>query len=233
MVLWSESEINFLKKHYSSESKKEIQKTIKRSWKAIILKAGFLGLNRRNCISKNNLRKLSLETLESYYWIGFLFADGHFNKKGQLKLSLQKKDFDHLNKFANYIECNIREYKNCFEVTAMDKEFIEQFSKKYSITSNKTKNPPILPDLNNSFIIGLIDGDGYINKNNQFIAIKMHHSWFENLILIKNWFNEYNCSVMINNQGYAYLYLPKKVYLILKEYINQNNIPHLERKWCK
>lgn len=68
----------------------------------------------RNLLIKNNASVLASKTPEAYYWLGFLFADGHFNHKSQrLQIRLCAKDILHLYKLAKFIEFEgeVRTYK--------------------------------------------------------------------------------------------------------------------------
>lgn len=52
---------------------------------------------------RGSLSKLLEDTPEKWYWLGFLFADGHLSMRGRLALSLAKKDKEHLEKFSEYM----------------------------------------------------------------------------------------------------------------------------------
>lgn len=200
----------------------------------------------KSCASKIKSIKLSdlsillKECNESYYWIGFLLADGNFTK-GRLKLTLAIKDEDHLRSFAKYIN-----YKGSFNkkeshisVSAMDIDIVNKICKKFDIKQNKTYNPTNMLLKNNelyySLIAGFIDGDGCIKRQNKrkdfSLTIKLHSSWksflnqINNIISIKN-------TTKINNCGYASFSLSNTTELKkLKNNIIKCNIPIMKRKW--
>jgi hypothetical protein len=193
----------------------------------------------------SNMGVLLEETNESYYWIGFILADGHINKSNRLKVVLAIKDFEHLNKLKNFL--NIQKITNTTissSIAAMDVEIINILCKKFDINQNKTIHPPnleIFKNINNkdlllSLIAGFIDGDGSIRNQSMGrkdfkLEIKCHKNWlsilqFFCLEICKKDFTK------INNQGYAYFCISDTVILKeLKRSIELLNIPILKRKW--
>ena len=207
----------------------------------------------KSCASKkrakrlNDLTVLLEETPETYYWMGFLLADGHFDEK-RIIVGLAEHDRDHLEKFAKYIDfegtislvkrgpyCSVR-------LSAMDTEVVKKLREKFDIKSNKTYNPPktlnwIPEKLFLCFIAGLIDGDGNImnfhKRKDVFIRIKQHKTWLPILEELGSYFGETG-RVKINKQGYAELYItgyPK--IRELKRKLLEYNIPLMPRKWGK
>jgi hypothetical protein len=214
----------------------------------------------RDMLHKGNqkVEKLLEDSPLSYYWIGFLMADGHLQENGRLKLCLAIKDKIHLEKFADFISCPIHIYSskvkckrnsNC-QVSVMDKKWAKLFSKKFDFNHNKTINPPknlkfINSDLFLSFFIGFVDGDGCINKQwgrqDSILRVKVHSSWQSTLqgwvnmlysfvdIETKHWVVP---QVIINNQGYAQFAIANSdVLRFLKEAAVGLQLPILERKW--
>ena len=202
-----------------------------------------------NCASrakakrKCDLSKLLEETPESYYWIGFLLADGHF-QDGRVTFHLALKDSEHVKKFASFIKWSGK-FNNRGElgigVSAKHTEVIEELCKKFDIKQNKTYNPPktILnhdKELLKCLLIGFIDGDGNIGKQYRrkdcFIRIKAHKSWYG---ILKEFCElvEYDTKhVRLNKQGYCELYFSdSKIVTELKK--KTNILPVLERKWEK
>jgi len=50
-----------------------------------------------------DLSPLLNETLEAYYWMGFIMADGHLSKQNRLTVTLAIKDSDHLLKLKEFV----------------------------------------------------------------------------------------------------------------------------------
>ena len=115
----------------------------------------------------------------SMYWMGFILADGSFQKSTrstyQLVIGLAIKDINHLKKFRRLIqpEIAITEIKpketDCFKnngscrISISSTEICEDIWK-FGITPNKSKEV-ILSDevkFNKHFWRGFVDGDGYL-----------------------------------------------------------------------
>lgn len=137
------------------------------------------------------LEKLLEETPEAYYWTGFLMADGYINHKNiHLKLTLSKKDENHLNKFSKFVNVNMirgksiiknKKYTN-FTVSKGNKNILIKFIKKFDFKNRKSYNPPKKLNIKNndlfiSFFIGYFDGDGTIGKYNNQISVLCHENW--------------------------------------------------------
>lgn len=53
------------------------------------------------------------EANESYFWIVFLLANGHFGENGRISLTLSAKDWGHLQIYEKFINCNnVKKRKN-------------------------------------------------------------------------------------------------------------------------
>lgn len=201
----------------------------------------------KSCASKKRIKRLNdltillKETPETYYWIGFLLADGHFDNGKRIVVGLSEHDRDHLEKFAKYIGYNgtfslvKREPHNAVRLSAMDTEVVGKLCEKFSIKSNKTYNPPeslnwIPEDLFLCLLAGFIDGDGSINES--CIRIKVHISWLK---LFKEFCKRLNLSeknVSITKENYCVFYINRcDANRLFKNIILNNSIPFLYRKW--
>lgn len=203
----------------------------------------------RNCSAKIKAKRkcdlsvLLEDSLEAYYWIGFLLADGHF-ENGRVKFHLALKDSEQVKKFARFIKWSGNfddRGKLGIGVAAKHTEVIEELCKKFDIKHNKTYNPPntILnhdKELLKYLVIGFIDGDGNIEKqykrNDCFIRIKTHTSW-ENILKEFCEIIGYDEKHVKNNkQGYSELCISDSNILTeLKK--EANKLPVLKRKWEK
>lgn len=202
---------------------------------------------RKKAKKLNNLSVLLEDTPESYYWIGFLLADGHFSEK-RITVGLAEHDRDHLEKFAKYINYKgtIRTAKgethNGVYLSAMDTGLVEKLRKKFDIKSNKTYNPPktlnwIPEDLFLPLVGGIIDGDGNImnfhKRKDVFIRIKQHNSWLPILKEIGKFLGKED-SVKTNKDGYAELCVTGYPLIRdLKKRLMDYNVPLMSRKWDK
>lgn len=248
---WSEDEINIIIENYEKTSKDEIIKLLPyRSWNSIKLKANNLSLNRSNDFQReSNMKILLKDVTKSFYWIGFLIADGYINKSIRLKLTLSIKDLNHLIKFSKYVECNNiqKDDKTC-TVTLQNKEICPKICKKFKINERKTYNPIDFNDykfdreLLFSLIIGFIDGDGSIKKIHKRkdcnIKIHLHKSWLDNLIFIENfiygYFGKNNNRQLskIGNDGYSIITISdNEIINMMKKECLRLKLPIMYRKW--
>ena len=196
--------------------------------------------------AKNNIKILLEENLESYYWIGFILADGHIDGNKRLQITLKSIDYEHLKKLGNYIKCNVKlhnrnNYESC-SLSVQDSKYVPLLTEKFDINSNKTKFPPTKDifekmdkDKLKSLIIGFIDGDGRIsnqaNRKDFFLSIKCDKSWFNVLKIFNVEIDDVNRTI-INNYGYAKFCVSNTAKLKkLKQFAINNNLPILNRKW--
>lgn len=125
----------------------------------------------RRIVNNNPFSKLNDE---SWYWIGFLAADGAV-KGTKIALTLSKKDYNHILKYRDYInkKLKIRESIHHGKYTHYGVSFrntdVVQFLKNIGVTERKTLTLNIL-ELNWSFLRGYIDGDGYISSKRKEIS---------------------------------------------------------------
>lgn len=200
----------------------------------------------RSCAGKkkakrlNNLSILLEDTPETYYWIGFLLADGHFDEK-RIVVGLAEHDRGHLERFAKYIsyEGTISTVKkgpySAVRLSAMDAEVVTKLREKFDIKSNKTYNPPktlswIPEDLFLCLLAGFIDGDGSINES--CIRIKVHISWFNILLEFCKRLKLPEKNVFLNKEGYCLFYINRiDANNLFKDLICNNTIPFMHRKW--
>lgn len=211
----------------------------------------------------HTLKKLLEETPISYYIMGFYMADGTSGLDDLFEITLNVKDVKLLEIIGNIINRKvIGPYVNnkgnfISRITVGDKDLVPEIFKKFDIKYRKTINPPIELNIFNddlflSFLIGFIDGDGYIStkknriKASNTIVIQLYHTW---KLVISNWINrlyklaEIEClggyyksenNAKINKRGYASITIGNsKVVSFLKSKILELNIPALNRKWDK
>lgn len=188
-----------------------------------------------------DLSKLLEDNPISWYWIGFILADGSIIN-GRLQIGLSIKDKEHLLKFAEFINYSgsFAETTTSIQVAVKDLEIVNKICNKYNILPKKTYNPPsILNTLSIDalycILAGFIDGDGTIRHPNKrkdfFLRIKNHSTWKNVLKLFGTLITDKEC-VKINNQGYAELCITNtKILQEFKSKILSYNLPLLTRKW--
>ena len=235
MKKWTKEDIDYLYENYPYGSKEIIINHLDRDWSSIRNKTFKLKIKRFifNPI-KSNCNNLINESNEAYYWLGFIIADGHFNKNNQLQINIGEKDIKHLQLLNNFLgyENELSKPKLCINYKSI-KLWLET---KLKITSDKTYSPSDLSLLSGdklfSFIIGFIDGDGSIDMKG-YLHIKCHSSWLDNLNFMISFLtnNEYNSGI-INSEGLASIHLTKiNTMNSIKTKIILLNLPFLKRKW--
>ncbi len=260
---WSDQEDNLLIQYYPLESKQFLCNLFPaRSWNGIKQHAyGKLKLKKEitGRTVNGNLSPLLEETTEAYYWMGFLLADGSFDKNGRIALTVSEKDIEQLKKFGNFINTskiisstrttNYMQNAVIHKISCYSKYYGTKLIQKFNLKLNKTENPPEFQNiLNNtsaenfmSLIIGFIDGDGsitFMNKGkNTSINIEIHSSWLKNLEIIENfiysYFNESNPdTAKINANGYAKLSITRTS-INKKLKLKSKQVPAMDRKWSR
>lgn len=212
--------------------------------------------NCRSCSTKmyakrqGNLNFLLNNENESYYWIGFILADGSFDKKTRLSITISEKDKSHLELFSiksgtkvkdKISKLNNKEYKQVM-VSILHTESARQILDKFNILLNKTINPPNIEYYENmeqehlfSLFVGYIDGDGSIGKKHKrtdsHIRIKVHKNWIGFLDFFNKKLN-INSPLKINNGGHALLQISNfQMCKKIKTEMLKLKIPFLKRKW--
>jgi hypothetical protein len=199
--LYSKEEIEILKEHYPIKPTNEVVKLLpNRSLCSIKEKSKELNLKKTidhpMRVPKSDLKILLDENLESFYWIGYILADGNLNKAlSSLNLTSSIIDKAQLERYAKYIKTsniyesisgsgfnNKKYYK--ISVVTQDKENVEKISKKFNIKPNKTKYPPdtniykmFREDQCIALVLGIIDGDGTITFNNRQYQLSIYGSY--------------------------------------------------------
>lgn len=244
---WTEEENKKLKEAWETYSMEELLNAFPgRSYQKIQLHANWLGYSsktdrKRKCdlsfLDLNNLTK------ENAYWWGFIMADGHISKRGQIIIQLKNVDENHLQKIAFHLKGNIKKTKNDFVRLACNdiKKVTEWRSILEMNESAKTYFPPSLKIFESEiiyFFIGFVDGDGCIwkSKNYPLLKIELHASWKENLDLIAKFLKEkygiISVKTKISKKGTSVLTIENRNDLInILKYAKE--VESLDRKWNK
>lgn len=197
---------------------------------------------------KNNAENLLNDSFESYYWLGFIMADGSVENT-RIAISLSSKDKVHLLKLKKFLNKDISFYD--FRRTATygeqivstlivtDKFNITKIRNLFRIEGRKTYNPPTLPIMSDeqflSFVCGYIDGDGCINiqkggtYTNKKGEVKRYertdpimqvkcHSSWENLL---RQMGERLCKILDEDVSKSKIRIDKRGYVVWRLYGNQ------------
>jgi hypothetical protein len=191
--------------------------------------------------TKNTLKILLSDTIENWYWYGFIIGDGNLNNS-YLTINLQERDRPHLKKLADILNITFKK-----SICVSDVNNINELKNKLGVISNtKTYDPVIInipenKDLFFSYIVGLIDADGTIEVSEdgrgRQIKIVLHSSWYNNLLIISDFLYKYygiKSKVNYTKKGYSILSIYRhKSILEIKKKSNILGINYLERKWDK
>lgn len=227
-------------------------------------KRGYFLSNFKDCFGKTvntagkpTLFPLLSEDLQAYYWIGYLMADGYMHDGlGQVVLVSALKDKEHLENFAKFLRSSAKVYKagktghalkgeKQVRVSVADINNCPLIKEKFDWKIKKTYNPPspqvlaqVLSEKDKflSYLIGFIDGDGYINKKSSVIKIENHKSWrcfYEFVIAQLNKFDIINNSptIQLNKKRYGTVVFRQNLSFILKRFIIDKGLIVLKRKW--
>jgi len=202
-------------------------------------------------IPKNSLNRLLDESISSMYWVGFIIADGSiYNDYSRFELGLKHEDLDVLEQFAQYINYDgtikCRDSTNSNRIVFNNKKSIKAFSEHFNIFENKTYNPTdfsfyekYTKDQLLALLIGIIDGDGCIQYNNEShtsfsIKITAHKCWENFYTRLLNYLD---ISVHINpikDKNVITIGIYKEEYISkFIDIINKYNLVCLKRKWNK
>jgi len=148
----------------------------------VMRKLRSLGINKKNRhqhVCNHNF--FSQNTIQSFYWAGFIAADGNIYEKHTdyflLQLALGKIDDDHIKKFISALDCNNTIYADRMlsRVQIYSNQICNDL-KLFNIVPRKThiyEMPEWLlrHELLNHFIRGYVDGDGsFFEHNNKTIG---------------------------------------------------------------
>lgn len=213
------------------------------SWNELKTK---LGIELSQNIYNNNFEVMLEDTKETYYWAGFLFADGSISKDHtSLNMRLGQQDFDHTVAFRNFIEYTGKQVGRDISISS---NYIKPFSEKFGIINNKSHNcldysfyKQLPYDLWVSWFIGYTDGDGSICArkdrvnlfNIRYVAHISNLSFHEELLEdIKRRIDTCNSSIYLDGETIIRWRLAKKSIARELKYQSQF-LPVLARKWDK
>jgi len=252
---WTEKDNVLFEQIYPTSTQDELLKAFPDRTKAAInIHASLLGLRKsRNPYITTNCSYLLEDTPETFYWTGFILADGNISN-ARLKVSISVKDKEHLHRLASKLNTavSIHDHKSNFgggrmcQISCMDKKNILAFANKFQIHDNKTYNPPKHYGFDDylmiSMLIGIIDGDGCINnqtgRNDCIIRIKCHSSWCNFYAMLHQLLDEHFGSKSkppkVSNSGYMeWTIADYRLVKGLKRFALDNQLPILGRKWDK
>lgn len=208
-----------------------------------------------NLQRNGDMSPLLSETLESFYWLGFIAADGYIYKNGHLMVSQSVKDKDTIFKLAKYLKTSVYKYKSksggfrkkesmTYRVNISDKIIGIKIMEMFNIQTNspKTYTGICLDFIKNSkqaaaFLCGFIEGDGSLNKSGYY-KIECHQSWLATLSILMDKcpkvFKDFNLGIKkAKSKKSPYLILRFRISAskYIRKFAKSFNLPCSERKF--
>lgn len=255
---WTDEQIKLLKNIYPTGTSEQIREAFPgKKLHAISEFARKRGISKADDKwrhRKGRLAPLLENSLQTYYWIGFLMADGYVHHGlGQIVVASASVDKKHLEEYAKFLGGEAKVYKSLksgfrsadgyqVRVSIAEKKVCELLVRRWDWKPNKTYNPPSVEILGQNldskekyfaFLCGFIDGDGYIRSG--VIKIENHPSWQGvHDFLLARWLDYGDGKRDFSKKGYSVLQLRNKSALAaFKTFLIDNGITILVRKWVK
>lgn len=250
-----QNQLDLIKTEYPTGDLDKLSKKMGKNKHAIGELARKHGIKREIDITRNgSLEPLFSGSLESFYWLGLIAADGYVSKRGHFMLSQVEKDKETVDKLANYLgtsvyimptkkhgyNTNNTHYRVNISDIVLGKKLREMFGlsdadqKTYtgiSLDFIKTEEQAI------AFLVGFIDGDGSKDKCGSY-KIECHKSWystFEKLVIkLGKSFNDYRLSVNYvksKNDSYSNFSIRTTGSKQLRKFVVDYNLPASSRKF--
>lgn len=195
--------------------------------------------NKKYSVNSEYFKEINTE--EKAYWLGFLYADGYvrmkYNRSGELRLKLGRKDRHHIELFTKCLESNHpikdtesivvindKEHKSDVSLVSIYNTEIVQDLYKHGCTNKKTftiEFPELREDLIRHFIRGYFDGDGHISieKGYNFGRVGLTSGSHNFVISLVNILKSFDISTNITERETYYIC----------EITNKNNIYKFEK----
>lgn len=247
-VHWNKEDLAVLVKEYGKCKLVFLANKLGRTEKSLRDKASKLGLVANRSIARATLAVdrnfFSQFTNQSCYWAGFIAADGYISIDNKLILHIHRKDEDLLVKFKQelHYEGNIvqKEYKGRIssKLQIACKDISHDLKYNFGIMNNKSlvlKPPLILQDKEHilSYIIGYLDGDGWICMKNQKLDMGLCGT-YDMMSWIAYYINKYYgvyLNIKKNNTIFCVRTSGTKA-IYLRDELLKIQTPHrLSRKW--
>ena len=190
----------------------------------------------------------SERTPESFYWAGFIAADGCIISKSRLQIKLSIKDINHLETFKTNIGytgvikevSSLRLDKRHFGALLYIccKEIVSDLFEVFKIGKRKslTLTPPDLQGVDvDYFIKGYFDGDGTIYKKKQYLCCRFYgtreiNEWIKDRV---DFLYGKNSGSLFKKRNIYCFELNPKATLFFGNYFSNLKTPFLKRKWEK
>lgn len=244
---WTSDQIETLKTEYPLGDKKSLAEKLGVSYSTLKGAAKRYGVKSTKDQNLYKLEYLMGDSLDVFYWLGFILADGSISNRGNLRIRLSVVDKAHLEKLGSVLGIKVTEYtyntnfkegRGC-SLTCLDSINGPKILERLRVQSNKTKNPPTNLDFLTtdcqfiSFLLGFIDGDGTVRKR-YGIQVNCHAVMLPVFILFQERLAGLGIKSYskLDSRGYSLFTICTSAdVLFLKNFAKNYQIPILERKW--
>lgn len=192
-----------------------------------------------------NLEKITKDSHEKYYWLGFIAGDGSIREKeNRLRIELKYDDIKHLEKFRDFLESNYPIFErhnnhgsHCAKIDINSAD-LRKYLAKYNIIQNKTENfvipiEQIPVEYQYDYIRGFMDADGCIcirkDRNVPSLSFTAHKK--ECIEQIKQMLGLNNTISFLNNNYNIIKEGTEVIKILNKIYENSTEQTRLDRKY--
>lgn len=250
-IIWTKEKIDLLKSEYPNGDKKQLCQTLGVTYEALKSAAKKNKVKSEKDKRLYKLKPLMEDTLNIWYWLGFIMADGNISNRGQLRISLHIDDIEHLKILSLIIDSKVltKKVKTAYGTSNIcitvcdDIKYGIELKNKLNITTSKTYNAPKLNFLKTkeqalSFFIGFSDGDGMIGWRFDIpylLRINCHYNWLKNFKIFKSYLKKFKINtpiVNVDKRGYSVFSISTSSDILkIRKWAIDNNIPLMKRKW--
>lgn len=243
-------------REYPSGNLDELSQKLNKNKHAIGELARKRGVKRIICDTRNGtLEPLFSKTLESFYWLGFIAADGYVSKTGHFMVSQAEKDKETIDKLAVYLNTKVyimpkqktrfNSESVVYRVNVADKILGIKLRHMFGIRDDLPKTYTGI-DLNfiktkeqaAAFMVGYLDGDGSLSRGVISYTVECHKSWYETLKTLTNKLPKsmQNVNLRIKfkksaNKDYCLFSIRNNSSKSIIEFAHKNNLPCSSRKF--
>lgn len=241
-----------LLEEYPTKSQKYLCKKLNKNWHAIQELARKRKIRRKISVRRcGTLEPLLNDTLESYYWLGLIIADGYISKDGHFMLSQSEKDKDNVYRLARYLKSKVYSYKSIgyytkklkitYRVNIYDKKLGLKIRNMLGLseTDQKTYTKLDMSFIPNYYcaralLCGIIDGDGY--RATHSYRIMCHKSQLDTFIDLQNKLDiPMNIRLVYRkdkNETYCVVSINNKESQTLRQFAKSHKLPVSTRKFA-
>lgn len=190
-----------------------------------------------------------IDSGEKAYWLGLLLTDGSVDGDKRVRLQLQARDKELLEKFKEHLglDCSLiydSRGSGCYSVEFTDKQIFTDLSQ-YGVVPNKTYNTKNLPlskipqKYHIDFCRGLFDGDGCLTFSKDKLDVTFHFTtYFESMaadfqILVDSIINKTEHNNPYFTSCWHVQWRGRQQVLKILDYLYENSTIHLKRKYDK